>query len=84
MSDKIKISAQGTAYVEWVTSLDTEPPLDGAFAAGWKARDAEIERLTLADRQWADHVKRLSEENERLQARVQALQECFDLAESEA
>jgi tRNA C32,U32 (ribose-2'-O)-methylase TrmJ len=27
----------------------------------------EVERLTLADRQWADHVKRLSEENERLQ-----------------
>src|SRR4030095_11073497 len=26
----------------------------------------ENERLTLADRQWADHVKRLSEEKERL------------------
>jgi FtsZ-binding cell division protein ZapB len=26
----------------------------------------EIERLQLADRQWADHVKRLSEEIERL------------------
>jgi hypothetical protein len=29
---------------------------------------AEIERLTLADRQWADHVRRLSEDNERLKA----------------
>ena len=29
---------------------------------------AEVRRLTLADRQWADHVKRLSEENERLKA----------------
>jgi predicted nuclease with TOPRIM domain len=28
----------------------------------------ENERLTLADRQWADHVKRLSEKNERLRA----------------
>jgi len=29
---------------------------------------AENERLVLADRQWADHVKRLSEDNERLRA----------------
>lgn len=33
------------AYVEWVTGLDTEPPLEGAFNAGWHARDAEVERL---------------------------------------
>ncbi|HEY1295436.1 MAG TPA: hypothetical protein VGJ60_20350 [Chloroflexota bacterium] len=32
---------------------------------------AEIERLALADRQWADHVKRLAEENERLRASQQ-------------
>jgi hypothetical protein len=31
---------------------------------------AEVERLTLADRQWADHVKRLSEEVERLRALI--------------
>jgi hypothetical protein len=30
--------------------------------------EAEVEQLTLADRQWADHVKRLSEEAERLRA----------------
>jgi len=33
------------AYVEWVTGLDTEPPLEGAFNAGWHTRDAEVERL---------------------------------------
>ncbi len=39
---------------------------------------AEVERLTLADRQWADHVKRLSEENERLRA---ALKDALELAD---
>jgi hypothetical protein len=33
------------AYSDWVTGLDTEPPLEGAFNAGWLARDAELERL---------------------------------------
>jgi hypothetical protein len=29
----------------WVTGLDTEPPLEGAFNAGWQARDGEVDRL---------------------------------------
>jgi chromosome segregation ATPase len=32
----------------------------------FKARNTEIERLTLADQQWADHVKRLADEVEQL------------------
>lgn len=41
-----RITPMGKAYVEWVTSLDTEPPLEGAFNAGWRAREGEIiERL---------------------------------------
>jgi len=36
------------AYVEWVTGLDTEPPIEGAFNAGWHARDVEVERLRAA------------------------------------
>ena len=35
----------------------------------------ENERLNLADKQWADHVKRLSEENERLRAALRQIQE---------
>jgi len=56
------------------TNIDHETWRD-AYRAGWEQRDtelrAEIERLTLADRQWADHVKRLSEENERLRAHIE-------------
>ena len=48
--------------------------LKDADAAGM-ALIKENERLTLADRQWADHVKRLSEENERLKAEIGPLKE---------
>jgi len=40
------------AYVEWVTGLDTEPPLEGAFNAGWHTRDAEVERLRETIAEW--------------------------------
>jgi len=47
------------AYIEWATGLDTEPPLEGAFNAGWLARDAEVERLRAALEAalwwWHDH-----------------------------
>ena len=35
--------------------------------------EAENQRLTLADRQWADHVKRLADDNERLRAALERL-----------
>lgn len=43
MNDTLDIRKQ--AYIDWVTGLDTEPPLEGGFNAGWLARDTDIERL---------------------------------------
>lgn len=40
---------------------------------------AENKRLALADRQWADHVKRLAEENERLKAEVTDLRQKIEI-----
>jgi len=40
--------------------------------------EAEVERLALADRQWADHVARLSAENEQLRARNKRLEARLD------
>ncbi len=54
--------------------------MDPLATVGWNMRQPEIEelraeneRLMLADRQWADHVKRLAEENERLRAAAMKL-----------
>src|ERR1700738_5124416 len=41
----VEITPQGAAYVEWLSGFSFERTTTAAFAAGWHARDDEVERL---------------------------------------
>jgi hypothetical protein len=61
------------AYVEWVTGLDTEPPLEGAFNAGWLAREAEVEWLKQQAHDENVHRRMAAEAAEEFRAEVERL-----------
>jgi hypothetical protein len=79
--------AEYERFMRWWLTQDWDGSYsDVAWDSWWEASHemrTENERLTLADKQWADHVKRLVDESDALRAEVERQERRFREAETE-